>query len=149
MLWKVSSIKIGELKAMSSGCRPKLEQIWQGVHHETNHTVVIEQRSDRALLLSVKEQSRQLGQVRVDLFGPLPEPQPSVVPLDNATLGKAVDFLKPLAMKYCDGTFKDKIEMMEQRDKELKKQGIIKVGKQPRKRPAAMAKPPEGKETDT
>ena len=55
--------------------------LWQGRHSKSHNLLQISQRPDRNLLCSLFEQTKQVLQVRMSLFGPLPEPQPAVHPL--------------------------------------------------------------------
>jgi hypothetical protein len=74
--------------------------LWSASHIGTHNALTISQRPDRSLLLSLYEQSKQVLQVRVGIFGPLPEPQPAVVPRSDETLQKALALLLPLAVRY-------------------------------------------------
>ena len=101
----------------------------------------IAQRPDRHLLLSIYEQSRQIYQVRVDAFGPLPEDHKGVLPHNNETLLKALQFLKPLAEDYSkDKITKDELKDTSKPSAKAKskngKQGTAKAGF---KRPASAA----------
>ena len=59
----------------------------------------VRQRTDGVVLLNLYEQSMQRVAVRVDLFGPLPDPQPGVVPLTCVAVVLApLEWLMPLAI---------------------------------------------------
>ena len=47
----------------------KHDVLWEAEHEITHHKIWMAQRVDRRLLLSVYEQSRQICQVRLDVFG--------------------------------------------------------------------------------
>ena len=85
------------------GRNPKESNVlWTGTHAETNHTITVAQRVDRALLLSVYEQARQVLMVRQNLFGPVPD-EHQQSPLDDPTLQKALAFTKKIAASYANG----------------------------------------------
>lgn len=83
----------------------KAGPLWESRTHDTHHRLTLQQRVDRVLLLSLIEQTRQLLQIRVDLFGELPDdpPQPARLPRHHDALTKAVEFLQPLAEAYSKG----------------------------------------------
>ena len=58
------------LAARSSGS--SVGPLWTGQQVGTKHTVTIQQKVDRHLLMSMFEQSRQVCQIRLDAFSPLP-----------------------------------------------------------------------------
>ena len=66
----------------------------------------------------------QVCQIRINLFGPLPEPQPSVVDVDNPTLQKAVAFMTDLCEGYAAGTIETKTDLKNARDKKLELVGL-------------------------
>ena len=135
--WEVPMVTKAAWRDISKPRSKQQEQpLWKSSHVVTNNTVWMAQRTDRSLLLSVYDQGRQIGQVRVDTFGELPEPQPAVVARNHPALMKAVDFFKPLAEAYSKGEIKDKEELKAQRDKLLKELGVKLKGNL-RKRPAA------------
>ena len=78
--------------------RPKIERLWEGVALHTSHELYLAQRVDRVLLMSLYEQSKQIAQLRIDLFGSLPGEQPAQV--DNACqpVQDALGFFPP----FCD-----------------------------------------------
>ena len=85
------------------GRNPKESNVlWTGTHAETNHTITVAQRVDRALLLSVYEQARQVLMVRQNLFGPVPD-EHQQSPLDDPTLQKALALTKKIAASYANG----------------------------------------------
>jgi hypothetical protein len=114
------------------------QPLWSASHISTHNALTISQRPDRSLLLSLYEQSKQVLQVRVGIFGPLPDPQPAVVPRSDETLQKALAFLRPLAERYSKGEV-DTDALIAIRDDELSKLGLKKTSsaKAPRKRPAS------------
>ena len=61
-------------------------------HPETHHTLVIKQRVDRYLLLSLYEQSQWLVGFRLDLFGHI-ENQSEQLPSNDPRVKKAVQFM--------------------------------------------------------
>ena len=92
------------------------ETILEGQHSVTKNKLVVAQRADRQLLLSMYEQSKQICQVRVDRCGPLPGTQPCTVPLETPALQTCIVFMKKVAQDYAS----DKINL--QQIKELKRE---------------------------
>ena len=80
------------------------ETIFEGQHSVTKNKLVIAQRADRQLLLSLYEQSKQICQVRVDRCGPLPGTQPCTVPLETPALQTCIVFMKKVAQDYASDT---------------------------------------------
>lgn len=60
---------IADLQRTSGGGGVTPEKFWTGMHSETNHSIYVDQRIDRHLLMSIYEQSKQICQHRVDSFG--------------------------------------------------------------------------------
>ena len=84
---KIQFMTVGQFKAQLASTRGAVaDSLWTGEHVETHHKLQIVQRADRGLIIILQEQSRQVCQLRVNLFGVLPEPQPMAVPRDNAVL---------------------------------------------------------------
>jgi hypothetical protein len=138
---QVPGMTVGQYKlAVSTSSRTSVgdTKLWTGTRIGVNHSLTLEQRPDRNLLLSLKEQSRQVLQVRVNLFGPLPDPQPAVLSLDVPALKAARDFMVPICEAYAAGTIKETTDLAGERDKQLEALGLS-VGRKPsaRKRPAA------------
>ena len=107
--WKVPAWSVGRFrkfaqkgtKASGSGI------LWKGEQKDSHHSLHLAQRCDRCLLLSLYEQGRQVAQIKVGDFGPLPLPQPGVVDKANKTLGLALAFMQPIAVMYEGGEFDD------------------------------------------
>ena len=92
------------------------EAIFEGQHSVTKNKLVVAQRADRQLLLSLYEQTKQICQIRVDRCGTLPGTQPSTVPLETPALQTCIVFMKKVAQDYAS----DKINL--QQIKELKRE---------------------------
>ena len=90
------------------------EAIFEGQHSVTKNKLVVNQRADRQLLLSLYEQSKQICQIRVDRCGTLPGNQPATVPLETPALQTCIVFMTKVAQDYAS----DKITL--QQIKELK-----------------------------
>ena len=71
--------------------------LWKMMHEVTHNEVSLQQRCDRALLLSMFDQGRQVLQVRIDLFGKLPLPQPAQVSRKHEAVVRALAFMQPIA----------------------------------------------------
>ena len=66
---------------------------WQMNHHESHHKIKVERKVvNKVKLMLLREQSSQVCQVRVDLFGDCDD-------CDQ----KAMDFMKDLGTKYANG----------------------------------------------
>lgn len=115
--WEVAGVTSDGL---SQRRRERRKPAWEGVHVATSHRLHIEQRPDRNLLLSMFEQNRQIAQVRMDLFGPLPEPQPAIIHRDHETFKAALRFLTPLAERYASGDLATTNDLRRARDEMLK-----------------------------
>ena len=92
------------------------EAIFEGQHSVTKNKLVVAQRADRQLLLSLYEQSKQICQIRVDRCGTLPGNQPATVPLETPALQTCIVFMTKVAQDYAS----DKITL--QQIKELKQE---------------------------
>jgi hypothetical protein len=99
--WVVATVTHRDFADLEKGRRGTGDEpIWQMTHSVNNNTLKLAQRPDRKLLLSLYEQTRQILQVHTGLFGPLPEPQPAVVPRTCEALVKAIEFMQPIAIAY-------------------------------------------------
>ena len=90
------------------------EPIFESQHSVTKNKLVIAQRADRQLLLSMFEQSKQIMQIRVDRCGTLPGTQPCTVPLETPALQTCIVFMTQVAKDYAS----DKVSLLQL--KELK-----------------------------
>ena len=70
--------------------------LWVGTHNQTKHKIVLKQRVDRVLLLSLYEQERHVLQVPVSSFGPN-ESEHVQLDREHPTLKKALAMMIPLA----------------------------------------------------
>ena len=133
-------MKMGSIRQQTMS---KLKQaaLWDREHKVTHHRIWAAQRVDRVLLVSSYEQGKQILQIRAELFGNLPEPQPAPVAPDHATIVKAMEFMGPLLEAYCDDTLKDKHELKKAKDEKLKTMGL--GGNRSRKAPQVPGQPPE------
>jgi hypothetical protein len=140
--WTVGRFKKG-MRRGGKGCDAKL---WHGTKTDTHHLLSLQQRPDRVLLLSLYEQQRQVAQVKIGLFGSLPDPQPATVPKDCEALQAAVKFMVPIAMKYESCQFADTEALKAHVHDELKKIGLS-ARKCVAKRPAAAPGASVGKDS--
>ena len=92
------------------------EAIFEGQHSVTKNKLVVAQRADRHLLISLYEQSKQICQIRVERCGTLPGTQPCTVPLETPALQTCIVFMTKVAQDYAS----DKITL--QQIKELKRE---------------------------
>ena len=139
----VEAFKLQTERRVSGECRSIL---WSEEHDRTHHSLKVCQKTDRALLCYIAEQSRQICQARMDLFGEVPD-QWSLLPLDNPTLLAAKSFMVKIAMRYKTDEL-DLKSIKAARDAELKSLGLYSQKKPlptklgecvlTRKRPAAV-----------
>jgi hypothetical protein len=96
--------------------------LWSDEHDRTHHSLQVCQKTDRALLCFLAEQSRQICQTRMDLFGDVPD-QWSLLPMDHPTLLAAKAFMVKLALRYKSDEL-DLKSLKTARDEELKTWGL-------------------------
>jgi hypothetical protein len=115
--------------------------LYEVEHHATFHKIAIRQRADRHLLISVYEQSKQILQVRADVFGEVPEEVATMDPKEPVVVA-AVEFLKPIVKDYASGRLSAK-QLSEERDKRLEAKGLgkSKILKRPSAKPPSTATP--------
>ena len=118
----------------------------------THHKLSISQRLDRSLLISLYKQSRQVCQVRADVFADISaEDQRSQRPADHPAIVAGVAFMAAIGQKYATGELK-KGDLFAERDRMMKdkfpeaitKRKMIpsstKDDESPLKKPAAFTK---------
>ena len=100
--------------------------LWKGETASTHHKLELRQRTDRFLLVSLFEQSRQVVQFRVDYFGRLPAdpPQPCMVPRGLKALEDCVQFAIPLCEMYAKEKLLDPQALKAARDQKFLEFGI-------------------------
>ena len=125
------STHVLELEGMTMGkirthtaARLTQHVLWEKEHTVTHQRIWAAQIVDRKLLVSTYGQGRQMLQVRVDLFGNLPDLQPAPVANDHEAVAKAMALLQPLLQDFVDDNMKDKHELKKARDEALKKLGL-------------------------
>jgi hypothetical protein len=126
---EITDMTIAKYKALKDGRKlPTGAGILMTVERKlTKNKVTVAQRVDRTLLMSVYEQKRQIAQVRIDVFGPLPRQGDCthVVPNDDPTILKCLKFLRPMVLAYADGTHKEATDLkaaVQQALKDVKKE---------------------------
>ena len=87
-----------------------------------HHKVIIEQRVDRGLLVSVYEQDRQVLQIRPDRWHH--EVMITRVPNEHKAVQEALAYLKPIVQDYCDGKIKTAGLMKKKRNLKLKNEQL-------------------------
>jgi hypothetical protein len=95
----------GFVKTQYGKTMKKDDALWRG-HKFT----VVQRSSDTGLFLAVFEQTRQLTQIRVDSFGPLPGEQPSTLPDDDPVIQKCLAATLPTVLKYESHEIKSAVE---------------------------------------
>ena len=94
--------------------------LWEAVQAGTHHKLIMSQRLDRSLLISLYEQSRQVCQVRADVFADISaEDQRSQRPADHPAIVAGVAFMAAIGQKYATGELK-KWDLFAERDRMMK-----------------------------
>ena len=88
-------IQVRDLKALWRGKEKDPEEgpIWTGMHSKTQHELTVDQRVDRSLLMILREQGRQICQIRVDLFGDLGQEHPERLPNSHSQIRRAAAWM--------------------------------------------------------
>ena len=113
----------GDFRNLDATRKSSSDPLWSG-ETPSHNRVLIQQRTDRDLLLSIYEQSRHILQVKMSLFGDLPGVQPCVVPTSTPALQKALAFMSGLAKRYCDGEIEDAPALKKERNRLLESMGL-------------------------
>ena len=92
--------------AKGGGPQPPL---WEGTHLATHHTLTLKQRSDRHLLVSLYEQSRQICQWVVAKHGEVNSNL--IIPNDTPAVAATAKFATPFCVMYAEGQIKDSKEL--------------------------------------
>jgi hypothetical protein len=110
-------------------------------HKESNNRVSLRQKIDRTLLMVAYEQSKILVCVRMNLFAKIEDERFQTDP-EHPACKAAVEFLKPLVVKYCRGQV-ERGKLNDLKHQMLKDQNVKSIVKSvPRKRPAGAMKKP-------
>ena len=82
--------------------------LWQGTHVGDHHSLVLRQRADRHLLLSLYEQTKQIAQFRVSHHGDI-KPEDDGKTKDNTepAVVACAAWARPYAEKYASGEIKE------------------------------------------
>ena len=110
--------------------------MWSGCHQQSRHILTLRQKVDRALLLVLYEQSRQILMVRIDKFGPIAD-QHRQLPVGDPVLASALDMMKEIADRYAKGSI-ERQGLSDARGQMLRAMGL-----EMRKRPAACDEEPK------
>jgi hypothetical protein len=95
---------VRKMLAGLGGPRDTLNKLFESEHVATHNKIFLVQRLDHKLLCEMKEQSRSLTTVTVSMFGEVPvgpNGESIHVADDHPALLKALEFMKPLVLKYC------------------------------------------------
>ena len=136
---ELQDLTMGQVRANIMRVNGSATPLWEGEHVSTHHRIWAAQRIDRVLLLSTYEQGKQITQIRIDLFGELPEPQPNAVSPDHPAVVAAMKFMEPLLIDYQQDKLKDKHELKAARDASMKELGLCGRKKRPKERAAASS----------
>ena len=127
----------GMIKAKAGSCG----ELFGMDHKESNNRVSLRQKIDRTLLMVAYEQSKILVCVRMNLFAKIEDERCQTDP-EHPACKAAVEFLKPLVVKYCGGKV-ERAKLNELKHQMLKDQGVKSIQKSvPMKRPASAMKKP-------
>ena len=122
----IASVTKGQYAAqLAMRGKKRAEKLWEGERVSCHHRLTLEQRCDRVLLVALYEQSAQVLQLRADLWGPLPSPQPAVVDNSDDTIQKVRAFALPLCLAYASGEIASPKELKEKRNIMMKEQAIV------------------------
>jgi len=101
---QVADLTMGRLLGLLAprGRSSRQGELWSGQHAETHHELYLKQRVDRALILVLFEQQRQVLMVRVDVFGGVAS-QRAPLASGDPTLVAAVQFMGEIGEKYAKG----------------------------------------------
>jgi len=84
--------------------------LYSNKHKSTQNQITIKQKADRKLLLCICEQSRQILQLNVNIFHNFQEfdknKKVHQLPADHPAIIKALEFMRPIADKYCNDEVK-------------------------------------------
>ena len=127
----------GMIKAKAGSCG----ELFGMDHKESNNRVSLRQKIDRTLLMVAYEQSKILVCVRMNLFAKIEDERCQTDP-EHPACKAAVEFLKPLVVKYCCGQV-ERGKLNELKHQMLKDQDVKSIQKSvPMKRPASAMKKP-------
>ena len=127
----------GMIKAKAGSCG----ELFGMDHKESNNRVSLRQKIDRTLLMVAYEQSKILVCVRMNLFAKIEDERCQTDP-EHPACKAAVEFLKPLVVKYCCGQV-ERGKLNDLKHQMLKDQNVKSIVKSvPRKRPAGAMKKP-------
>ena len=140
---KLTGWTVKKIKDLSRGGKAQkdLGTFFKIQHESTKNLLVVDQRTDRALLMSLYEQGKQICQVRVDKFGDLDQKSPSKLPNDHPVVKKAGDFMKEICEAYCkdevaiEDLYKHRdLKLSQMKINELPKREMDEEGGQPKKK---------------
>ena len=143
--WDVPDMTVGQWGAQRRASATRAEEpLYRATHVKTMHKITLKQRTDRVLLLSVYEQGRQIAQVRADVFGELPQPQPGCAPSAHPTIQKGTAFLTRYVDSYADDSIQGPSMLKEKIKEGLASHGWASSSSRaralaPNKKPAANA----------
>jgi len=127
----------GMIKAKAGSCG----ELFGMDHTESNNRVSLRQKIDRTLLMVAYEQSKILVCVRMNLFAKIEDERCQTDP-EHPACKAAVEFLKPLVVKYCRGQV-ERGKLNDLKHQMLKDQNVKSILKSvPMKRPAGAMKKP-------
>ena len=106
-------------------------------HVVTHNKIWMSLRLDRSILMVIWEQSKQILQIRLEMFGVVPS-DGSIPPLEDAAVVKAKYFMLPLAEAYANNQITSKAALIQARDEKILRLALaLPKHVMTRKRPAA------------
>ena len=130
---RVSDIKRLSRPGISGPSLHEIKDMWQGQMVGSKNQLRLGQRTDRFLLMSLWEQGKQVLQVNIKTFGPIPGPKGPNPPQerqsnDHPSVIAAFEFMKPIALLYKAGEVARE-DLRPLRDKRLRDSGMPTSGK--------------------
>jgi hypothetical protein len=96
---------------------------WEGEHVVTHNRISVSQRVDRNLLLSIYEQNKQVGMLKMSHFGEIQNEHQQIEPTHPVAIA-AYKFFIPIAKAYAENTI-TREQITIKRDEGLRNLGIL------------------------
>jgi hypothetical protein len=131
---RMTQLKVRDIRQMKAGRQTSADAAtyWEEVHPETHHRIVIKNRADRGLLITMMEQQQQICSVQVKLFTKAGEDESS-----EKARGRAAAVLIRIGEMYVSGKLASD-ELYAMRDTIYAEMGISGGRRNISKKPAAV-----------
>ena len=112
----IEDVLSNELENYSNPRKDKaaVQKVWEGEHATSHHRLFVQKRVDRSLLVSLYEQTRQICQVQVKMFGPEDSEE---------AFQKAAKLMTEIGETYATGSV-GRSDLFKLRDDMIKKCGV-------------------------